>query len=358
MAIEVDFLAVGEGSKSGDAIVFRYGNLMGPRDQWRCVVVDGGYSDDGERLRDFIVAQYGTPDVDIVINSHPDNDHSGGLRHILTDMNVGQLWLHRPWARRDDIRAAVQHDVGGRPLTAKALASLEKARELEGIAKRRGISICERFAGIGVSDWRGAVYESLLVDMGKQQASVAKSASVLGRMVEGGVGLLARLAEGLHLETLQDPADDATSPSNNSSAILLIEVDGHSVLLTADAGVPALDRAEVFASDNGVDLKTCSLQQIPHHGSKRNMGPTMLDAIVGERGAQQSHMQVVVSAAKEGRPKHPNPRVTNAYMRRGAGVWSTEGVNLRWSRGDCPHREGYDPADPLDFYHGEVEDDE
>jgi len=170
--------------------------------------------------------------------------------------------------------------------------------------------------------------------------------------------VLARLLESFHVETLKDPPDDAVSPSNNSSVILLIENEGDRVLLTADAGVPALERAEEYAWSIGIDLRTCGLQQVPHHGSKRNVGPTMLDVLVGERGKQQDHMSVYVSAAKKGRPKHPNVRVINAYLRRGAGAFSTEGVNICWGRGNRPGRSDYGPATPLDFFTGEVEEDD
>ena len=37
-------------------------------------------------------------------------------------------------------------------------------------------------------------------------------------------------------------------------------------------------------------------------------------------------MTVVVSAAKEGEPKHPSAKVTNAYLRRGARVLATQGT--------------------------------
>ena len=49
MAYEIDFLPVGDGSKSGDAIALRYGNLTDSSQQ-TVVIIDGGYSDDGEAL--------------------------------------------------------------------------------------------------------------------------------------------------------------------------------------------------------------------------------------------------------------------------------------------------------------------
>jgi hypothetical protein len=48
MAWEVDFLAVGEGEKSGDAIAFRFGNLTGSREEQKVMVIDGGTLEAGE----------------------------------------------------------------------------------------------------------------------------------------------------------------------------------------------------------------------------------------------------------------------------------------------------------------------
>ena len=42
MGLEIDFLSVGEGEKSGDAIALRYGNLFGPRSEQTVLVIDGG----------------------------------------------------------------------------------------------------------------------------------------------------------------------------------------------------------------------------------------------------------------------------------------------------------------------------
>ena len=60
MGIEIDFLAVGDESKSGDAVAIRYGNLFGPRDQHRVVVIDGGFTDNGTALVELIRGHYQT----------------------------------------------------------------------------------------------------------------------------------------------------------------------------------------------------------------------------------------------------------------------------------------------------------
>ena len=48
---EIDFLAVGEGEKSGDAIALRFGSLLTDPPQQTVFVIDGGFKDSGQALR-------------------------------------------------------------------------------------------------------------------------------------------------------------------------------------------------------------------------------------------------------------------------------------------------------------------
>lgn len=57
---EIDFLPVGDGARSGDAIALRYGNLEGTRAEQTVIVIDGGFSDDGEALVELIETHYDT----------------------------------------------------------------------------------------------------------------------------------------------------------------------------------------------------------------------------------------------------------------------------------------------------------
>ena len=80
MGFEIDFLAVGDGEKSGDAIAVRWGNLSGSRVEQRILVIDGGTLEAGQNLVDHIKTYYKTDSVDAVISTHPDIDHACGLK--------------------------------------------------------------------------------------------------------------------------------------------------------------------------------------------------------------------------------------------------------------------------------------
>lgn len=81
MAFEIEFLAVGEGSRAGDCILVRYGHPQAPR----VMVVDGGTQDAGAALVELLQGPTGaaTPVVHDLLVSHPDADHASGALAIL-----------------------------------------------------------------------------------------------------------------------------------------------------------------------------------------------------------------------------------------------------------------------------------
>lgn len=158
-------------------------------------------------------------------------------------------------------------------------------------------------------------------------------------------------------ERLVDPAQDATSSENNSSVISFFNFDGEKVLFTADSGTLALTEAADKIEALGHDLQSFSFVQVPHHGSKRNIGPTVLDRLVGTPKLIDSSItfSAFISAAKEGEPKHPNKKVVNAFKRRGARVIVTRESTKCHHTSGTPDR-GWSSAQPLPFY-TDIEDD-
>lgn len=158
------------------------------------------------------------------------------------------------------------------------------------------------------------------------------------------------------VETLADPSESDCSAENNSSVILLFKDGTENFLFTSDAGVPALTEAAAVAAQQGFDLKTLDGLQVPHHGSKHNVGPTILDLILGPKTPHpQPSKSAIVSASKKGEPKHPSRRVINALIRRRAKVVSTQGRTIcRYGNGAAA-RDGWTPVTPHEFY-AQVED--
>lgn len=345
--IEVDFLAVGEESKCGDAIAIRYGNFMGPRSEQTVVVVDGGTMESGEKLIEHIRQHYGTDQVDYVFATHSDNDHVSGLRPVVEEMDVRRLLMHRPWCQAQDICDLLKAArISPQGMERKLEKSLQTASELEDIAARKKITIEDPFTGWqsvdGVMHVLGPsmdYYHSLVPQFRRMPEAeptfLEKAAEVATGTIERAVDWI---SETFHLETLDDSGE--TSAENNSSVILHVAFNGNQVLLTGDAGIPALTAAADYAGTQAINLSSLWLFQVPHHGSKRNVGPTLLNRIKAPNS--------FISAAKESRPKHPSQRVINALIRREHKVYCTQGIPLLHQI-NGPLRAGYGPVAPLDF---------
>lgn len=351
MGYEIDFLPVGDGSTSGDAIALRYGNLFGDREEQRVMIIDGGFADDGEALVKHLDTYYGTDQVDVVVCTHPDRDHVGGLKVVLETLNVGEFWMHLPWAHsRDMALAKARTGFRSTHLAKRVQAALQGAVTLEEIALQRGIVIREPFTGTSTDDGAYVVlgpsvdyYEELLAEFPEIPEKKA-----------AGVGLLAKAAEALAkklpetdlIETLTDLGE--TPAQNNSSVIGLLRSEQYLALLTADAGMPALEQAASMLEMGGFQPGSLAFIQVPHHGSRRNVGPTILSRFLGPKGVSERVGSAFVSVAPDGAPKHPAKKVTNGFRRRGYPVNATQGNSVRHHR-NAPSR-GWSKAEPLPFY--------
>ncbi len=349
MSHEVDFLAVGNGDKSGDAIALRFGNLADPNQQ-TVIVYDGGTQESGKELAAHIKKYYNTDYIDYVFSSHPDNDHSSGLISIIEELRVGTLLMHRPWDHADEIKDLFKDGrLTENGLELKIAKSLQSAKDLESLAVQRGIRIIEPFAGEATDDGIITVlgptqdyYQSLIPNFRGTPEPIAE-ASMFQKIITVAEEAVKWVEEALDIETLDEKGE--TSAENNSSVILFLNIDGKQIMLTGDAGIPALAQAAEFAAHQGITLSSLSFFQVPHHGSKRNVSPSILNQIKSKTA--------FISASPKGAPKHPAKKVTNALIRRGCEVHSTVGQSKRHHH-NAPPRAGWSASTPIPFY-GKVE---
>ena len=140
-----------------------------------------------------------------------------------------------------------------------------------------------------------------------------------------------------------------TSASNESSVILYANLaEERRILLTGDAGPQALSWAAAYARANGYPLQSFSFVQIPHHGSRRNVGPSVLNQLLGPIQPEgTTRFTAFVSAPKDD-DTHPRKIVLNAFMRRGGKVIATQGTN-KIHYGGFPKRDGYVDVEPVPF---------
>ena len=364
MGYEIDVLGVGKESKSGDAIALRWGNLNGNRSEQKVVLIDGGFRETGEDVVTHIEKYYETTEIDAVVSTHPDQDHVNGLHVVLDHLTVKQLWIHKPWEHNQGLAEKfLDGRVTDESIGRRLKENLDSAADLVAKAESKNVHIVEPFSGISLYNREQfrvlgpslEFYESLIPEFdGMPQAKTTLS-SVLAGITGSVARAMKHFTSTWGVDALDD--EDTTSAKNNSSVITLLTVDGRYLLLTGDAGITALAHAadELDAVTNGTELRFI---QIPHHGSRRNVGPAILDRLVGKPVAKGETRSItaIASTAKKGEPKHPRKAVMNAFTHRGVSALATRGKTVRHSH-NAPSREGWE-AVTLDDYYWQYEDEE
>lgn len=362
MPFEIDFLPVGSGERSGDAIALRYGTPG----NYTVMIYDGGTKESGQALVDHVRTHYQTEFVDHVVNSHPDGDHASGLSVVLEQLRVGKLWMHRPWVHSHLI-CDYFHDgrITSNSLKERLQNKMRASYELERLALSKSIPIQEPFQGdqIGLfsvlsppKDWYvhdliQAFEKSPEQKLAEQTAAKRTYGLLKALAIDAARSASTWIAEQWNVELLRENVE--TSAENESSVILYgyMETEKEAVVLTGDAGVQALTKAADFLESNRVDAPThVKFIQVPHHGSRHNVSTSVLDRLVGPRLTAPPPTTTKVAYVSSGAKSdtHPRPMVVNAFIRRGARVIPTKGSAKRYYRG-MPMRADWGPATPLEW---------
>lgn len=345
MGFEIDFLPVGEGEKSGDAIAVRWGNLAGPRAEQKILIIDGGTLEAGKNLVNHVQNYYGTKFVDAVLCTHPDIDHACGLRVVLEELDFGFLLMHQPWNHASEICDLFEKPFTPTKLKEKLQKAITAAHELQGICDDKKKKVYEPFTGVTWDNLRilgpnKDYYQGLLAQFRDTPVAAYSLPELFQKAIASAKEKVEWIAEKLDMqyESLDDSG--VTSPENNSSTILLLEVDGYKLLFTGDAGIPALTAAADYAASLNIRLDDLRFVQVPHHGSKHNVGKTILNRI---------RAKTAFVSAGAAAPKHPARKVTNALIRRGSTVCVTAGKHVYEFNGTSL-RAGWVPAQIVPFY--------
>lgn len=360
MKCEVEFIAVGDASRAGDSIVIRYGEL----DAYKLMLVDGGILDTGATVVEHLKQQFGVnARLEHVVLTHADADHASGLRQVLKDIPTTNLWMFVPWLHA----AEAIHLFEKKDWTAERLAAAIKKEydilsEIVELAQRNNISInCpaqgEQIGPFTVLSPRRINYDHLLPQFEKTPNPDQTQLEALGIWV-GKSTVFTKLLEKLRAKvekwTTETWANEKlkdggiTGASNESSVVLYANHDKQRILLTGDAGVHALSWATQHAAANNWPLQNFTLVQIPHHGSRRNVGPTVLNTLIGPIQPEGTEKAVAYVSAPKDDDNHPRKIVLNAFTRRGYKVYATQGTN-KVHRGGFPMRDGYGNSESIAF---------
>jgi beta-lactamase superfamily II metal-dependent hydrolase len=370
MKFEIDFLPVGEASKAGDAIVVKYdaGN-----NQFYLMVIDGGNVESGQNVVNHIHKHYGAKAIvaDAIL-THCDTDHASGFREMLRELDVRTVWMHLPWlAAQGSLRYFADKELTAESLAKKLRTEYDLIDEIYEIALNRKIQVLQPFAGQKIGPFTvlnpdKEIYEILLPQFDRTPEADQPAIEAAGLWIGKPPGLFAKIAdkviakaEELLKETkwVQETWENerlkdggVTSATNESSVVLYGDFEnGKRVLLTGDAGHWALSFAAYQAQLSGLPLRQFSAVQIPHHGSRSNVGPSILNQIVGPiLPKDRPKTSIAYVSAPKDDASHPRRMVLNAFLRRGYHILATQGVSKCYTIG-YEFKEGYGPATSAPF---------
>ena len=354
MAFEIDLLPVGSEKKSGDCIAMRYGDLVKGKEAQTVIDVDGGYSGTWEdTLKPHLSKYYnckinGKLHIDIVILSHPDLDHVSGLVEMAKDedVEIGMIMMHRPW---EELSPSWFRD--GR-ITKDSLKNrlgdaFEKAKELDDATR----NVTKPKLNVGICNHKGASITILGPSPEFYKTCIAnceKTPQQANNVVN--LPQSQSLKKSIDFEPYIEGEikwydDETTSPINESSLIILFEYEAVKVLLTGDAGKKGLTNAINYAYVNNITLNDCNIIKMPHHGSRKNVNPSIMDAFDGSE-------KLCYSCASDDLGHHPSKRLINLLNEKGFKQYSTSGRTLHWGK-DAPNRgwksaSGYDCFDEIE----------
>jgi beta-lactamase superfamily II metal-dependent hydrolase len=333
LGFEIDFLPVGD--SNADAILAWYSNPIGG---YTIHLTDGGYTETAERILGHIKKYYGNAPIDHVILSHADDDHAG-LVEVPKNHTVYNLWMNMPWIYTSEVIDKFHGSYTVQGLINKIREIHPYLVELEKIAKERGIPVRSAFQGSQIGAFTvlapsRETYVGLIPDLDRTPTSYAEQAAktiggILSEAIKAVVNWVTETWQG---ETLGD--DLGTSASNQTSLVQWASIDGQAILLTADVDPKGLAEAAFFASKLGI-LFPPQFVQVPHHGSRHNISKTTLNLWLGEPLADNSIKRgVAFCSAGDGDNAGKSPRkvVSNAFLRRGYPVHSTNGADRQCRR--------------------------
>lgn len=367
VAYEVDFIGIPEddSTKDADAICFRWLDNYG---NYKTAVYDAGFKAHGKAMVEHINKfyfddEYGRLDrnekkIDYVFVSHPHNDHAGGIPEILNNFSVGCIFMNRPWLYSTEL--IKKYSADGRAtqnsLEQELRIDFPYVNKIEKLADTYGIIIKEAFAGsriegglLSVLSPDKAFYLKKVVASKKTKRIQANTEAYA--LNEAQKTMFSHSYESWDVETLGDVHAE-TDAENEISIVLYGFKDMGGMLLVGDAGVEALEKADIEACfhNNIVISDDVEFTEIPHHGGRHNVSTSLLNQLfgtpIGEGTVPRKTAYVSVAASSD----HPRQVVVNAFIRRGFSVYKTKGFT-RWHHvGNMPAREGYSSStDRLSF---------
>lgn len=232
--------------------------------------------------------------------------------------------------------------------------------KLEELAEKRNIPIHEAFQGKLIEKtfkilspskefYLDLVVESdktPLIDEKVEHNALFESVKFFSRYVKN-------LIEKWGKELLKENVN--TSPENETSIVLLgsmpLDEEKEYILLTGDAGTQALNESISYARTQNIAINaSVKFYQIPHHGGRNNVTPSLLNSLLGKIVDENCFDGRVAFVSSADGSDHPLQMVVNAFIRRGVKVYSNNnGSTICYLSSDMPQRDGWSKVQEIEF---------
>ena len=341
---------------NADATCFRYekdGKFIN-------VVYDGGSKVLAnkliEHLEKFYFKNQYYPKIDYLICSRPDQDHASGLIEVIKKFEIDKIIMNIPWKYIYDI----WDNVNDGRISEKSLEKCLKddypyVAKIEELAKEKGIEIIEGFEDKQSNENLKILSPSKeffieLLKKSKKTKYLDESYYNSNIYTESAKNVLSKITNWIKGLWSKDSLkeDIETSEENKMSIILLGDMEENKFLLTGDVGVKGLGKAIEKANKIGTPLTEVNFFQVPHHGSRYNLSPSIMNKMVGNIMSEGIKLKKVAYTSVAYEADYPRKAVVNAFIRRGIQVYKTDDYTITHSH-LMHEREGWSSISELSF---------
>lgn len=302
MGFFIDMIDVGQ----GDAFLLTLGS------QTRDVtfLIDGGPPSKGKTVAAF-VKQHAGGYLDVVIGTHLDIDHIGGLKDVVENCTIGRFYLNLPPDPRKSLSTLLRQRLERKKSGSSwdmLQKSLEAASDLADALMKKKITPEAILAGYS---WN--LGEITLHVLNPTPDRLLAAWKELEENEDPVTASIRELTQALGLKVAPE-----TTTENNSSVVIELAYKGQPyALLAADAGADVLKAVATG--------KRYPFLKVPHHGSKTGLDEQLLTQLRPETG------YIPVGDNDYG---HPAIEILDLLRKYGAKTYCSQ--KTRDCRRDCP----------------------
>lgn len=291
MTLQAHFINVGQ----GDAILVRYQDGVA---RWN-MLVDGGRADQGNKVVRYL-REAGVRGLDLVVATHVDDDHIGGLPAVLDAFPPRHFWGPDPRQARLALTLFAATEMESRTPGEISVTSFQSYLQLHAQAVQCGAIVAYPAAGF----------------LTAYATPAGLNIRVLGPAAGEPRALLETLAPEMEHLSAEERVGILSTATNNASIILWVDAGGPALLLPGDAEEKGWERAN--AEEGALRAEVL---KVSHHGGLSGT-PRWVPTAVQPRTS-------VISVGPNAYG-HPHPMVIGWLQEYGSVLRTDEAGDIRW----------------------------